>query len=390
VVAKEKEDGMNLVVISDTPMVPAGDGGHTAVFEPTLREIEFVCDLFDRVVWYGYDASLRQLGSSRRPKMDSIELRLFPTVRGGSSFWLKLRVLFVLPILTWMVVRAMLRADIVHTRGPSVPAAICVVLSWLFRRKIFWHKYAGNWMEPSPPFMYGFQRWMLKQTRHCHVTVNGMWPGQPQHIHAFENPCFTAAEMEHANRTAAAKRFDGILTLCFVGHLVEAKGILELFEAIRMLRSMNVPPFRLIVSGDGPLLDVLRRQAQGIGVEVLFTGYLKREELNAIYESSHVLVLPSRSEGFPKVVAECAAFGCIPVVTDVSAIGQYVLHGRNGFLLESNSPESIAKVLRGLLLRPDLKAISIEAMKMSQDFTYERFMEKVAIMLGIPLKNLHK
>ena len=38
------------------------------------------------------------------------------------------------------------------------------------------------------------------------------------------------------------------------------------------------------------------------------------------YASSHVLVLTSESEGFPKVIAEAMAYGCVPIVTGVGAI----------------------------------------------------------------------
>jgi glycosyltransferase involved in cell wall biosynthesis len=38
------------------------------------------------------------------------------------------------------------------------------------------------------------------------------------------------------------------------------------------------------------------------------------------YASSHVLVLTSESEGFPKVIAEAMAYGCVPIVTRVGSI----------------------------------------------------------------------
>lgn len=46
----------------------------------------------------------------------------------------------------------------------------------------------------------------------------------------------------------------------------------------------------------------------------------EKEAIERIYASSHVLVLTSESEGFPKVIAEAMAFGCVPIVTRVGAI----------------------------------------------------------------------
>jgi len=42
--------------------------------------------------------------------------------------------------------------------------------------------------------------------------------------------------------------------------------------------------------------------------------------IERLYAISHVLVLTSESEGFPKVISEAMAFGCVPVVTAVGAI----------------------------------------------------------------------
>lgn len=46
----------------------------------------------------------------------------------------------------------------------------------------------------------------------------------------------------------------------------------------------------------------------------------EREPLEQCYATSHVLVLTSESEGFPKVIAEAMAYGCVPIVTRVGAI----------------------------------------------------------------------
>ena len=43
-------------------------------------------------------------------------------------------------------------------------------------------------------------------------------------------------------------------------------------------------------------------------------------EIQSLYSSSHILVLTSQSEGFPKVIAESMAYGCVPIVTRVGGI----------------------------------------------------------------------
>jgi glycosyltransferase involved in cell wall biosynthesis len=87
--------------------------------------------------------------------------------------------------------------------------------------------------------------------------------------------------------------------------------------------------------------------------------------------------LPSSSEGFPKVVAEGAAFGCIPLVTDVSSIAQYIHDGENGFLLKDNMVPTIITKINQIVNSLDLKSISMSSITISTKFTYEYFNNRV-------------
>ena len=66
-------------------------------------------------------------------------------------------------------------------------------------------------------------------------------------------------------------------------------------------------------------------------VKIEFLGEVNKSSLNKIYEKCHILVLPSKSEGFPKVIAEAGAFGCVPVVSKVGSINHYI-NSNNGYL----------------------------------------------------------
>lgn len=368
---------MKLAIISATPMYGAKTGEPTEVYEPTLREIESVRELFQEVTWLGYFKGANP-GNARAPGTEGIHLAALPLAEGGTTSMAKIKILPLLPGLIYRTWRAIQHHDVIHSRGPSVPAFVCIVLSFFFRGKKFWHKYAGNWMETNPPFMYKVQKWLLMRATNTKVTVNGRWPNQPAHIVSLENPCFTSDEREHAMRSADQKTFGGSLTLCFAGLIDVSKGVQALIRALGFMERPDRRIERLILAGHGPGMDEVRRLAEGISVPVQFTGYIRRTELNEVYRKSNVLLLPSRTEGFPKVVAEAAAFGCIPIVTDVSSIGQYVQNGISGFLLRDAKPESIAAALDQLVHSENLFEISQAAQAMSALFTYERFREAIA------------
>ena len=56
-------------------------------------------------------------------------------------------------------------------------------------------------------------------------------------------------------------------------------------------------------------------------------------KLRNLYDTHQIFVLPSYTEGFPKVIAEAASYGCVPIVTNIGSIGQYI-NKENGILLK--------------------------------------------------------
>ena len=87
--------------------------------------------------------------------------------------------------------------------------------------------------------------------------------------------------------------------------------------------------------------------------------------------------MPSRSEGFPKVIAEAANFGCIPVVSDVSSIGQYI-NDANGFIWDMNT-QPFPAYFNSLNLddASNLKAKASNAHEMAKSFTYNNYLDKL-------------
>jgi glycosyltransferase involved in cell wall biosynthesis len=118
-----------------------------------------------------------------------------------------------------------------------------------------------------------------------------------------------------------------------------------------------------------------------VQLPIVLHGALPRNAVFDIYRRSHFLLLPSRSEGFPKVVAEAANFGCIPIVSDVSSISQYV-NDNNGYLWDTNE-SSFADFFCNIDLNntKDFKNRSAEAYKMAANFTYTVYLDKLSTLI---------
>ena len=71
------------------------------------------------------------------------------------------------------------------------------------------------------------------------------------------------------------------------------------------------------------------------------------------YASSHVLVLTSESEGFPKVISEAMAYGCVPIVTRVGAIPEAL--NDSAFLTDpKNCVSETVDRINGFLKEPEV------------------------------------
>lgn len=70
--------------------------------------------------------------------------------------------------------------------------------------------------------------------------------------------------------------------------------------------------------------------------------------LRGLYERAHVLLLTSDKEGFPLVIMEAMAQGCVPLSADVGGIRYRVRDGKNGFLF---APENEAALVQALVAR---------------------------------------
>ena len=177
-----------------------------------------------------------------------------------------------------------------------------------------------------------------------------------------------------ANRLAAA---DGPL-LGYVGGIIDYKGVFDLAKAVKQAESSPT----VVVAGDGPARDRLERELGDAGV---FLGSVAYERMPAVYEAIDALVLPSHTEGLPRVLLEAAATGRPVVATRVGGVPEVVVDGETGLLCPPRTPEQLAAGIDKLFGECDSAAMGTAARKLVvEEFTwdaqydrYERFLQRV-------------
>ena len=134
---------------------------------------------------------------------------------------------------------------------------------------------------------------------------------------------------------------DGQPLLGTVGNLYTVKGHIYLIKATAIIRE-TVPDVKTIIAGRGKLLDQLRAEVAGLGLErnIEFLGF--REDIPQLMQAMDVFVLPSLSEGHPLSILEAMASQKPIVATDVGGLREVVEDGKTGFLVPRGDFESLA------------------------------------------------
>jgi glycosyltransferase involved in cell wall biosynthesis len=122
--------------------------------------------------------------------------------------------------------------------------------------------------------------------------------------------------------------------LLYVGRLAAEKNVTLALRAYRQVRETHRGA-RMIVAGDGPCAQALRRDFP----DVRFLGSQTGHALAATYASADLFVFPSESETFGNVTLEALASGLPVVAFDHAAAGELVTHGVNGWLVSPADAE---------------------------------------------------
>lgn len=137
---------------------------------------------------------------------------------------------------------------------------------------------------------------------------------------------------------------EGRMVIGFVGRLASVKGAQDFVQAAIQLKLANV---QFVILGDGPLrpeLEELVRVNGGQG-NVSFLGFVR--DAFTLLSALDLLVMPSRSEGFPLALLEAVASG-VPVVASDIAVFREIL-GDSPFLYKAGDLEALVSRLKACI-----------------------------------------
>ena len=367
---------MKLLVVSDAHLVLKK--GQRVAYAPYVKEMDiwmrhvnettFVCPnrIKGGLLAKPFECQdFRQVGLRR--------LEFHTLVSGLVSF-------LTLPYQALILCHEMYKADHIHLRAPGNLVLLASFVQLLFPQKPKTVKYAGNW-DPNAiqPLAYRLQKRILSNTtisKNITVLVYGEWPNQSKNI----TPFFTASYFEH-QKVATVKTFSQPYSALFVGTLSANKRPLAVVKVIEELRNLGVA-ITLDLYGEGYQRNLIEAYCRKNDLRnvVKLKGNQSAGVIEDAYKASDFIFLLSKSEGWPKVLAEAMFYGVIPISTSVSCVPWMLGYGKRGILLDTHENRHVLKdkIIDGALLDKMSKA----AMSWSRMYTLDVFEEEIKKILS--------
>ena len=375
---------MKLVVISSAPLVIQEN--EKFLYAPYEKEMQLWAKYAHKIqlccpIWKEDKGLL--VAEVTFPMKPVIVLKEFDVLTLKSAF-------LAVPTVVYNIItlyKTMQQADHIHLRCPGNMGLLAAIVQIAFPKKKKTAKYAGNWdPKAKQPFSYKVQRWLLSNTlltKNMQVLVYGEWPKQTQNIKPFFTATYSENEILNTPTSPQKPAFKEGIKFLFVGTLSQGKQPLYAMQLVEKLLTLG-HQVALDFYGEGVLRSELETYiaAHHLADSITLKGNQSKETLKEAYQNSHFLILPSKSEGWPKAVAEAMFWGCVPVATAVSCVPYMLDYGNRGVLLHEHL-EKDTTILLDLL--NDSKAYELKskaAQNWSQHYTIELFEAEIKKLLA--------
>lgn len=143
--------------------------------------------------------------------------------------------------------------------------------------------------------------------------------------------------------------------ILYLGNIATQKGIWEIAEALKILKSRGIlNGLKITIAGGGEERKAVKEFTLDHDIPANFPGYVRGEQKINTFKKATIFIFASYHEGMPNAVLEAIAFGLPVITTPVGGISDFFEEEKMGFLLESREPEYIADKVNYLFERPAL------------------------------------
>ena len=293
---------------------------------------------------------------------------------------------FFIPFIFFKIVKNMSQVEHIHLRCPGNMGLLGSIAQIFFPKKIKTVKYAGNWDKNSKqPFTYRLQKYILSNTflsKNIKVLVYGEWENQSKNIVPFFTATYSEVEKSIVFPSKNFNPKEEPIRLIYVGALSSNK---RPFLSIEIVHNLIKKGYNVLfdIFGDGEDRKNLETYVKENNLEkmVKIYGNQKSEVVKDYYQKAHFIIFLSKSEGWPKVVAEAMFWGCLPITTDVSCVNYMIGYGKRGKVVNPNIEDSLNSIEEYIKEPKKFEENSKNAIEWSREYTIEKFEKEIGELI---------
>jgi glycosyltransferase involved in cell wall biosynthesis len=184
---------------------------------------------------------------------------------------------------------------------------------------------------------------------------------------------------------------NGEIAVGIASRLIENKGHSVLVDAMG-LAIRQLPQLKLIVAGEGPLLEPLKAQAARSlpSDKATFVGFI--DDIKRVMAACDVFVfptLPGFGEGFGLASLEAMAAGLPVVASDLGPLPEVVVDGETGLLVRPGDVDALTDAILRLASRPELMVQMGQQgrLRAATEFSLERMVDSTSDIYHEVLQN---
>lgn len=165
------------------------------------------------------------------------------------------------------------------------------------------------------------------------------------------------------------------ISILYVGRIAREKNLSLLLDSFKSLNQKYSSKIRLIITGDGPELKSLKKEAPD---SVIFTSFKKGRELSQIYASADIFAFPSVTETYGNVIIEAMASGLPVVAIPAGGVKENLINRYNGLAVKKNEPQEFSSKLEQLLINDHLRdALAHNARQYTLEKSWDHVFEQL-------------
>ncbi len=238
--------------------------------------------------------------------------------------------------------------DIIHLNGPFFPSLSFFALHFSNSINIAAFLNAGFkfYKSGSSIFKMVYKKYLNKISGYLAISqtaklaMEPYFPGEYEIIPAGVDTDFFTERGENFN-------IEGFPKILFLGRLDLRKGVLKIIDVFnRFVKIKNEA--KLIIAGKGPLektaKDLVRRY--GIEKSVIFTGYVKKEDIPKYYRTADIYCSPALGgESFGIVLLEAMSCGTPIIASRIHGYSQVIDDKKDGLLFNNEDDSELLSKL---------------------------------------------